>query len=176
MKHKLVRRVIASVMTALLVVGLIPMTFTGGGVKVSAADGKYVFDATTLTASADKEEIGDGTTAGDDNYFKIVGKVIKRTNSDGSVKAAEIEKFSKSAVEFTVTGTATAVVKMSSTGGSNTSWVALVNTADGSVVANKEAVSKVTGTSATTLTYEGLKAGTYRVVSNGTDENDEEQK
>ena len=86
--------------------------------------------------------------------FKIVGKVIKRTNSDGSVKAAEIEKFSKSAVEFTVTGTATAVVKMSSTGGSNTSWVALVNTADGSVVANKEAVSKVTGTSATTLTYE----------------------
>ena len=176
MKHKLVRRVIASVMTALLVVGLIPMTFTGGGVKVSAADGKYVFDATTLTASADKEEIGDGTTAGDDNYFKIVGKVIKRTNSDGSVKAAEIEKFSKSAVEFTVTGTATAVVKMSSTGGSNTSWVALVNTADGSVVANKEAVSKVTGTSAITLTYEGLKAGTYRVVSNGTDENDEEQK
>ncbi len=57
MKHRLVRRVIASVMTALLVVGLIPMTFTGGGVKVSAADGKYVFDATTLTASADKEEI-----------------------------------------------------------------------------------------------------------------------
>ena len=59
MKHKLVRRVIASVMTALLVVGLIPMTFTGGGVKVSAADGKYVFDATTLTAAADKEEIGE---------------------------------------------------------------------------------------------------------------------
>ena len=26
------------------------------------------------------------------------------------------------------------------------------------------------------LTYEGLTAGTYRVVSNGTDENDEEQK
>ena len=175
MKHKLLRRVLASVMALLLVIGLLPTTFAGGGIKVSADDGAHVFDATTLTAEKDKEAFEDGATVGADNYFKIVGKVTKRTNSDGSVKAIELDKFSKGAVEFTVTGTADAVVKMSSTGGSNVSWVALVNTADGSVVANKEAIDKVSGTSATTITYEGLTAGTYRVVSNGTDENDKEQ-
>ena len=69
------------------------------------------------------------------------------------------------AIEFTVTGTATVVVKMSSTGGSNSSMVGLINAADNSVIANKEDISSVTGTSAIALTYEGLTAGTYRVVS-----------
>ena len=62
------------------------------------------------------------------------------------------------AIEFTVTGTATVVLKMSSTGGSNSSMVGLINAADNSVIANKEDISSVTGTSAIALTYEGLKA------------------
>ena len=50
MKHKLLRRVLASVMALLLVIGLLPTTFAGGGIKVSADDGTHMFDVTTLTA------------------------------------------------------------------------------------------------------------------------------
>ena len=41
MKHKLLRRVLASVMALLLVIGLLPTTFVGGGIKVSADDGAH---------------------------------------------------------------------------------------------------------------------------------------
>ena len=44
MKHKLLRRVLASVMALLLVIGLLPTTFAGGGIKVSADDGTHMFD------------------------------------------------------------------------------------------------------------------------------------
>ena len=126
---------------------------------------EYALDATALTASGDKAKVEDGTLLGSNNYFKSVGKVTLRTNKDGSVKAIELDKALTGAIEFTVTGTATVVVKMSSTGGSNSSMVGLINAADNSVIANKEDISSVTGTSATALTYEGLTAGTYRVVS-----------
>ncbi len=164
MKHRLVKRVIASVMALLLVIGLLPTTFAGGGIKVSADDGAHEFDVTSLTAAADKEEIADGTTLGD-GYFKSVGKVTKRTNSDGSVKSVEVDKALGGGIEFTVTGTATLTVEMSSTGGSNSSAVGLINTADNSVVAEKDGVITVTGTGKTTLTFENIAAGTYRIVS-----------
>ena len=165
MKHKLVRRVIASVMTALLVVGLIPMTFTGGGVKVSAADGKYTFAASALEQSADKTPLADGTLV--DNYFKVCGSVTKRTKSSSSTEIKSIELASKEtgALEFTVTGTADLTVEMSSTGSSNESAVALRNMTTDEIVSSEENISVVAGTSTTTLTYKNLAAGTYRIVS-----------
>ena len=130
---------------------------------VTVVTEEYKLDATTLTASADKEAIADGTTF-TDGYFKSVGKVTKRTNSDGTVKAIEIDKALTGAIQFTVTGQADVVLSMSSTGGSNTSAVALVDNA-GNVVANNEGLTTVTGTSETKMTYTGLAAGTYKVVS-----------
>ena len=164
MKHKLLRRVLASVMALLLVIGLLPTTFAGGGIKVSADDCTHMFDVTTLTAAKDKEAVEDGTLLGD-GYFKSVGKVTKRTNSDGSVKAIEVDKALNGGIEFTVTGTATLTVEASSTGGSNSSAVELINVADQSVVAEKDATTTVTGTGKTTLTFENIAAGTYRIVS-----------
>ena len=164
MKHKLLRRVLASVMALLLVIGLLPTTFAGGGIKVSADDGTHMFDVTTLTAAKDKEAVEDGTLIGD-GYFKSVGKVTKRTNSDGSVKAIEVDKALTGGIEFTVTGTATLTIEVSSTGGSNSSAVGLINVADQSAVAEKDAATAVTGTSRTTLTFENIAAGTYRIVS-----------
>ena len=164
MKHKLLRRVLASVMALLLVIGLLPTTFAGGGIKVSADDGAHEFSVSSLTAASDKEAVDDGTLLGD-GYFKSVGKVTKRTNSDGSVKAIEVDKALKGGIEFTVTGTATLTVEASSTGGSNSSAVELINVADQSVVAEKDATTTVTGTGKTTLTFENIAAGTYRIVS-----------
>ncbi len=124
---------------------------------------EYEFDATELTAAADKEAVAEGTPFAE-GYFKSVGTVTKRTNSDGSVKAVELGKALTGAIQFTVTGEADVEVSMSSTGGSNASAVALIDEA-GNVVANKEGITEVTGTSETTMTYTALPAGTYRVVS-----------
>jgi len=124
---------------------------------------EYEFDATELTAAADKEAVAEGTAFAE-GYFKSVGTVTKRTNSDGSVKAVELGKALTGAIQFTVTGEADVKVSMSSTGGSNASAVALIDEA-GNVVANKEGITEVTGTSETTMTYTALPAGTYRVVS-----------
>lgn len=70
MKHRLVRRVIASVMTALLVVGLIPMTFTGGGVKVSAEELTYVIDGASIEEL--KGDLTEYTQYGTSNFFTLL--------------------------------------------------------------------------------------------------------
>ncbi|MCD8379001.1 MAG: fibronectin type III domain-containing protein [Lachnospiraceae bacterium] len=123
----------------------------------------YVFDVTELTASADKEEMEEGTVIND--YFTITGTVTKRVSSStGLVTSVEVAKASGGAIEFTVSGTADVTLEMSSTGSSNTSAVALVDD-NGEVVANSEGIEKVTGTSKVTMTYTDLAAGTYSVVS-----------
>ena len=90
MKHKLLRRVLASVMALLLVIGLLPTTFAGGGIEVSADDGnyttvEYVFESKNLTPFAAKAK-ADGETelAGTDNYFTLVYSA--KTKVDGSSK------------------------------------------------------------------------------------------
>ncbi len=122
----------------------------------------YVFDATELTASADKEEIEAGTVIS--GYFTITGTVTKRTNSSGSVSSVELAKASGGAIEFTVSGTADITLVVSSNGSSNTSTIALVDE-NGDAIANNESVETVTGTSKVTLTYSDLEAGTYSVVT-----------
>ncbi len=112
----------------------------------------------------DKAAIPAGTTYAD-GFFTVVGTVTQRfQESKGGVYAVEIAKNLTGAIAFTTTGVAKVVITVSSTGGSNTSAVALVD-AQGNAVANDEGLTEVTGTAATTLTYTDLPAGTYQIAS-----------
>ena len=93
MKTKKSKRVMAVVMAVLLTVGIMPMDWA---VTKAAASTVHSFDATAqASVGDDKAVIAEGTTF-NDGYFKIVGKVTQRTNSDGSIKAYELA--SKAAV------------------------------------------------------------------------------
>lgn len=130
MKTKKSKRVMAVVMAVLLTVGIMPMDWA---VTKAAASTVHSFDATAqASVGDDKAVIAEGTTF-NDGYFKIVGKVTQRTNSDGSIKAYELASKAAGAVQFTTESTSSVVVGLSSTGGSNESAVALINTADNSV-------------------------------------------
>ncbi|MGN0506076.1 MAG: fibronectin type III domain-containing protein [Lachnospiraceae bacterium] len=135
-----------------------------GGTETAASTAEYLLDTTKLDATGvnDKDAVAEGTTYG--NYFKVVGTVTQRTNSDGSMKCLEIGKALSGAIQFTTNGSADITLAVSSTGGSNTSEIALVDEA-GNVIANNEGLTQVSTTATTTLTYTGLAAGTYRVVS-----------
>ena len=162
MKTKKSKRVMAVVMAVLLTVGIMPMDWA---VTKAAASTVHSFDATAqASAGDDKAVIAEGTTF-NDGYFKIVGKVTQRTNSDGSIKAYELASKAAGAVQFTTESTSSVVVGLSSTGGSNESAVALINTADNSVVAEDAGTAVVAGTKKTELKYTALPAGTYQVVS-----------
>ena len=162
MKTKKSKRVMAVVMAVLLTVGIMPMDWA---VTKAAASTVHSFDATAqASVGDDKAVIAEGTTF-NDGYFKIVGKVTQRTNSDGSIKAYELASKAAGAVQFTTESTSSVVVGLSSTGSSNESAVALINTADNSVVAEDAGTTVVAGTKKTELKYTALPAGTYQVVS-----------
>ena len=162
MKTKKSKRVMAVVMAVLLTVGIMPMDWA---VTKAAASTVHSFDATAqASVGDDKAVIAEGTTF-NDGYFKIVGKVTQRTNSDGSIKAYELASKAAGAVQFTTESASSVVVGLSSTGGSNESAVALINTADNSVVAEDAGTTVVAGTKKTELKYTALPAGTYQVVS-----------
>lgn len=141
---------------------LFKMEVTEQASAVAPAETEHSFTAPSLTAAADKEEIPEGPLT-EDGYFTLSGKATKRTAGDGSVKSVELAKNATGAICFTVTGSARVVIEVSSTGGSNTSAVAIVD-AQGNAATNKEGLSEVTTTTKTTLTYD-LAAGTYRLLS-----------
>ncbi len=131
----------------------------------------YKFDATTLTAAADNEEIAAGTVY--DKFFKVftgqadkADQLVKKriSKSSGKVTSVEIGKWSAAGFEFTLTKPASVSMSVSSTGGSNSSAIALVDET-GIAMDNNEGLATVTGTAATTLTYAKIPAGTYRIVS-----------
>ena len=167
MKH-FRKRLTALAAAALMVIGMIPM---GPVVEAKADETTYVLDATALDATGvnDKDPVAEGTMYAD-GYFKVVGAVTQRTNSDGTMKALEIAKALKGAMQFTVNGTADVTLHVSSTGGGNTSEVAIIDE-NGVVVANNEGLTQVSTTTATVLTYTGLPAGTYQLVSPENPEN-----
>ena len=163
MKRQTKRRIMALVMAALMVVGLIPTGFAAKA--VSAADDTYKFDATECEVKADKDALT-GKVA--NNYVSVFGTVQKRNNSENTqVTSTEIGKDATGGYEFTVTGTATASIVISSTGGSNTSAFSLID-GNGEAVADKSGntVTEVTGSASAKVTviYE-LTAGTYKMVS-----------
>lgn len=169
MKANVMKRVLAVAMVLCMVLLWLPA-------HVSAAETVHTFDATKdvalegENATKDKAEIPEGTTFAD-GYFKVVGTVTQRYSDSKGVYCVELAKASGGALEFTVTGTAKVVITVSSTGKTNTSAIALVD-ADGNAVENAEKLTTVTGTGATTLTYNDLSAGTYRIVSPVDENND----
>ena len=122
----------------------------------------YEFDATALPAEnvADKDALAEGTKLAD--YFTVVGTVTQRVKS-GAIYAIEVAKNNGGALEFTVVSKATVTIKVSSTGGSNTSAFALVD-ATGNAMTEANGLTEVTGTAAITVTYT-VEAGTYKIVS-----------
>lgn len=129
-------------------------------VSLFAADGSYVFDATALTAAADKEAL---TQAEVDSYFTISGSITKRTSSSGGVSSVELAKNAGSSISFTTDTDADVEFVVSSTGSSNTSAYALLDSTGTPVAA---ASGEVTGSAngKTTVTAT-LTAGTYTLVS-----------
>ena len=160
MKKMTRRRITALFMAVLMVVGILPLSMLTGifSSKVAAATKTYSFDATALTTEKDKETIS-GKVA--DDYVTVFGTVQKRVKKDTlTVIATELAKSAAGGYEFTVTGTATAKIVISSTGGSNESQFTLID-AKGETVASKDgkSVISVTGTTGTEVNYE-LEAGT----------------
>ena len=166
------KKVLAILMAALMVVGIMPMDWAA--VKVDAADeNKHVFNAETVLSAMEgfagdagkKKEITDGTALTD--YFKTVGKTMRGNSSTYSV---EVKEDAASAIQFTVTGKADVTFTATSTGSSNTSMVGLIDASD-NVIPESNGTTKVTGTATpVTMTYTGLTAGTYRIVSTVTDD------
>ena len=124
-----------------------------------------------IGTTEDKAEIPEGTTFAN-GYFTVVGKLTQRyQDSKGGVYAVEIAKNGTGAMQFTVKGTANVTFVVSSTGGSNTSAVALINVATGEIITNVEGLTEVSTTASTTLTYKDLPAGTYQLISPQSDYN-----
>ncbi len=159
MDQKRIQRFLSALMAFAMLLSLLPA-------GVFAAEGDTAVHQFTpaehVALGADKDVIAEGTTYAD-GYFTVVGTVTQRVKS-GAVYAVEVAKNGAGALEFTVSGTADVTFEASSTGGSNTSVIALVD-AQGNVLANQEGVSEVTGTSAVAVTYTGLPSGTYQILS-----------
>lgn len=137
-------------------------------IEPAAASGSAIvvhkWEVKSLANTMDKTTLAQGVY---EQYFKVDGDVVQRTSSTteiSSVKSLEVGKGASSSIQFTVTGTADAVIEMSSTGGSNTSSVGLYDQ-NNNLVAEKNDVKTITGTGAVALTYTGLPAGTYKIVS-----------
>lgn len=156
-------RFLALVLVMVMVCGLLPQTFH----IVHAQENTHKFSYDMLEATSDKEKIPEGALT-EEPFFGIEGAVVKRWKEEKGVTSVEVEKACQGAITFTITGNAEVKLTVSSTGGSNTSPIALYNAAD-EAVANKEAITEVSGTGKTTLTYT-LQAGTYRVVSPASEE------
>ncbi len=130
--------------------------------------------------TSDKVAAKEGTTFAQ-GFFKLISEEIK--NDDGSVKgdgknmfrtpgsskltsfkAIELAKAGSGKIQFTTTNVSDAEFSLSSTGKSNDSAFALLDS-EGKVVACVEAITSVYGTDTTTVTYKDLPAGTYTLVS-----------
>ena len=122
----------------------------------------HTWDVTTLDATGvvDKASLAEGIYA---NYFKVVGSVIQRVSLD-KITSIELGKDNSGSIQFTVTGIADVTIDMSSTGGTNISAVGLLDLND-NLITEKTNITTVTGTARTQLTYTGLPAGTYKIVS-----------
>ncbi len=131
-------------------------TESGSAVDVTAI---YTFDATDLSTAADKEALTQDEV---DSYFTVVGTIQKRGSTSG-VTSVEIAKNDGGQFTFTTVGSSSDVAfDVSSTGTSNTSTYALVDSTGAAIVEGE-----VTGASTgrTTVTATGLEAGTYSVTS-----------
>lgn len=178
---KMGKRVTALVMTLLMVATLLPIWLLNGVFEKTAKadEGTYILDVTTdftgeTIADKNTKSFGTAGTSGKfsvtDGYFRV---------SSGAVTSIETLKEEGNAISFSTDGTSKVTVKVSSTGGSNYSVVALKNTATGTYVA----ATSTTGASSTSdpnnkylyvgstkcdLVFEDVAPGTYSVVTPST--------
>ena len=163
MKRQTKRRIMALVMAALMVVGLIPTGFAAKA--VSAANNVYTFDAsaeTAITTAEKKKAIASGKY-GTEGYFTLSGTVTRGNSDTFSAELAKgADDKEEGALTFTVTGTADVVVTATSTGSSNTSDLALVDASGNKI----DGIKAVTGTKPVTeIKYTNLAAGTYSIIA-----------
>ena len=171
--RKCVRQALAFVLSFVMVMSNIQVANVSAAESVTTQT--YTLDTTAISAVdengatiADKTVIAEGTVFAD--YFTVEGKVTQRVNADtATTKYIETSSNCGGAIAFTVSGTANVCAVVSSTGSSNTSYVSLQDS-NGNIVENKEALATVSTADKTTLNYENLTAGVYRLVSTTADD------
>lgn len=170
------KRIVAAFMTVLMALTLVPTWLLGGAFATTAkaaGETKHTLNASDLTAKDDKEKIPDGEVL--EEYFTSYAKggnfnVVKRTSSStGKVTSVEVGQYKAadncSGLQFTVSGTAEVKIEASSTGGSNSSMVAIKNESGDNVAdVNNKTENIVAGTSKTAIYY-SLEAGTYLLTA-----------
>ena len=156
-------RFLAFMLTVAMLLGVMPVDMLGGIASVKAAETVHEVNFTKISAEGKTDKGPFTNDMMGDSYYTLVGSAMCRLNSKGTkVTAVELkDKEGLSAINFTVSGTATLEVKFSSTGGGKTSKLALKK--DGTQIA--DSVKTVTGTSGETATYSNLTAGTYSIIS-----------
>lgn len=157
------KRFLAFMLTVAMLLGVMPVDLLGGIASVKAAETVHEVNFTKLPVEGKKDTDPFTNDMMADSYYALVGSAMCRLNSEATkVKAVELSnKEGKSAINFTVSGTATLEMKFSSTGGGKTSKLALKK--DGTQIA--DSVKEATGTTGETVTYSNLATGTYSIIS-----------
>ena len=147
----------SKILALVLVVMTIVMSLSA--ITASAAEATHTFDCTTMTFESDK-----GAVSGDyDDYFKFEGTVTMRGSAEKGVTSVELDKNSNGYITFTTVGPAKVTISFSSTGGSNNSFIVLVDS-EGKTLGDQV---EVLGTTFVTAEYNITAAGTYKVVNPG---------
>mgnify|MGYP000238140281 CR=1 FL=1 len=134
---------------------------------VQNADGIYVFEAAidAIISKLEKKAAIPEGKYGTDNYFTLSGTA---TRGNSNTYSAELGKAEKGTLSFTVQGTASVTISITSTGSSNTSDFALLKSDGTKVIPDGETTGIITvyGTDPVKeVKYSKLEAGTYQICS-----------
>ena len=134
---------------------------------VQNADGIYVFEAAidAIISKLEKKAAIPEGKYGTDNYFTLSGTA---TRGNSNTYSAELGKVENGTLSFTVQGTASVTISITSTGSSNTSDFALLKSDGTKVIPDGETTGIITvyGTNPVKeVKYSKLEAGTYQICS-----------
>ena len=134
---------------------------------VQNADGIYVFEAAidAIISKLEKKAAIPEGKYGTDNYFTLSGTA---TRGNSNTYSAELGKAENGTLSFTVQGTASVTISITSTGSSNTSDFALLKGDGTKVIPDGETTGIITvyGTDPVKeVKYSKLEAGTYQICS-----------
>ncbi len=134
---------------------------------VQNADGIYVFEAAidAIISKLEKKAAIPEGKYGTDNYFTLSGTA---TRGNSNTYSAELGKAENGTLSFTVQGTASVTISITSTGSSNTSDFALLKSDGTKVIPDGETTGIITvyGTNPVKeVKYSKLEAGTYQICS-----------
>lgn len=160
------KRIIAAIMTALMVLTLVPTWLLGGVFATTAkAENKtYTYSAAEDSSWVQSANIADSTTIGTDNFFKIISAADgKAKYANSSTHSIEFHRDGTGSLEFVVPTNTTANVTMSiGASGSGTAFYELADSSGQAVAQTSGADGyKLTSSTATTVKYSSLPAGKY---------------